>query len=331
MKLLILGGPRFLGRALIESALARGHDVTTFNRGQTNPDLFPEITKLHGDRTENIETLRGCQWDAVMDTCGYVPRHVRAAAELLAGSAGHYAFISSISVYASTATPGLDESAPVGKLEDETVEAITGETYGPLKALCEQVVEQVFPGRALNIRPGLIVGPHDPSDRFTYWPVRVVRGGEVLAPNRPGFPVQLIDVRDLAAWTLRRLEGGKSGVYNATGPAVPLTFDQVLDACVAESGSDARFTWVSEAFLGAEEVGPWTEIPLWIPESDPDAPGFSAVNCNKAIADGLTFRPLAETVRDTLIWAKTRPADWEWRAGLKPEREAELLRKWAAK
>lgn len=333
MKLLLIGGPLFLGRALLESALARGHEITTFNRGRTHPDLFPEVEKLHGDRKENLDALRGRKWDTVIDTCGYVPRVVRASAEILADAAEHYTFISSISVYANTATPGLDESAPVGKLEDETVEEVTGETYGPLKALCEKTVEAIFPGRALNVRAGLIVGPHDVSDRFTYWPVRVARGGEVLTPVRPGFLTQQVDVRDLADWIIRMSEARKAGPYNATGPASPITFGEVLEICKevggpGAGGSHAKFTWVSEQFLIDEKVGYWIEIPLWFPESDPDFAGFSAINCQKAFSDGLTFRPLADTVRDTLAWANTRPADHAWRAGLKPEREAELLEKW---
>jgi 2'-hydroxyisoflavone reductase len=328
MKLLLLGGPKFLGRAIIESALARGHEVTTFNRGTTHPELYPEIEKLHGDRKDKLDPLHGRKWDTVIDTCGYVPRIVRASAEQLVDSVGHYTFISTLSVYASTSTLGLDESAPVGKLPDETIEEITGETYGPLKALCEQVVEQVFPGRALNVRAGLIIGPYDPSDRFTYWPVRVARGGEVLAPVQPGFLTQQVDVRDLGDWIVRMSEARKAGVYNATGPDFPITFGEVLEIGKKISGSDAHFTWVTEQFLSDEKVGPWIDMPLWIPESDSDFAGFSAINCNKAFRDGLSFRPLAETVRDTLTWASTRPADYEWRAGLKPDREAELLEKW---
>ncbi len=206
MKLLVLGGTVFLGRHLVEAATARGHSVTLFNRGQHNPELYPEVEKLRGDRDSDLSALQGRRWDAVIDTCGYLPRAVRASAELLADAVDHYTFISSISVYADFHTPAMDESAPVGTLADETVEEVTGETYGPLKALCEQAAERALPGRVLNIRPGLIVGPHDPTDRFTYWPVRVARGGEVLAPGRPHVPVQVIDGRDLAEWTVRMVE-----------------------------------------------------------------------------------------------------------------------------
>ncbi len=210
----------------------------------------------------------------------------------------------------------------------DALEEITGENYGPLKALCEQAAEQAFPGRALHVRAGLIVGPHDVSDRFTYWPVRVARGGEILAPGRPGWHTQQIDVRDLADWVIRMAEARKAGVYNATGPDSPITFGEVLETCVKVTGNDPQFTWVSEQFLADEKVGAWVELPLWIPETEPDFAGFSAISCAKALADGLTFRPLSETVRDTLAWAATRPADYTWRAGLNPERETELLAKW---
>lgn len=327
MKLLVLGGTVFLGRHIVAEALAHGHKVTLFNRGQHNPDLFPEVEKLRGNRNGNLETLKGRRWDAVIDTCGYIPRLVRASAELLAQSVEHYTFISSISVYADFSAPGLNENAPVGKLQDEAVEEITGETYGPLKALCEQAMENAMPGRALIIRPGLIVGPHDPTDRFTYWPYRVAQGGGVLAPGHPDRPVQIIDVRDLAKWIMRMVEAGKTGTYNATGPDYTLTIGHLLETCRSVSRSNATFMWVDEGFLLAVGVQPWMELPLWIPDTE-EYRGFSAVNCTKAISDGLSFRPLAETIQDTLAWVTTRPSDTPWRAGLKRERERELLQQW---
>ena len=338
MKLLILGGTVFLGRALVDTALARRHTVTLFNRGQHHAELYPEVEKLRGDRDGDLGALRGRRWDAVIDTCGYVPRVVRASAELLADAVDHYTFISSISVYPHFKRRGLDESAEVGVLADPAVETIDGDTYGPLKALCEQAAEQVLPGRVLNIRPGLIVGPHDYSDRFTYWVQRVSQGGEVLAPGRPERHMQFIDVRDLAECTLRMVEGRRTGIYNATGPDQPLPMGTLLDVCRDVSQSDARFTWVDEAFLAEHEVGAWIELPLWIPESDPDMVGFADVDCSKAIAAGLTFRDLAATVRDTLMWNTTRSDEADTpsraiqpRAGLVPEREAELLRAWHAR
>jgi 2'-hydroxyisoflavone reductase len=327
MKLLILGGTIFVGRALVEAALARGAEVTLFNRGQHNADLFPAVEKLRGDRDGGLEPLQGRQWDAVVDTCGYVPRLVKQSAEFLADSVGHYTFISSVSVYSDFAKVGISEADPVGKLEDETVETVTGETYGPLKALCEQAAEAALPGRVLNVRAGLIVGPYDVSDRFTYWPVRVARGGEILAPGRPEAGTQFIDVRDLVDWNLRMIEAGKMGSYNLVGPAIPLTMSTVLETCREVSGSDAAFTWVESEFLKRHEVAPWSELPLYLGD-EPEYAGFDTVDFSKASRDGLTFRPLADTVRATLDWDATRPADREWRAGLKPDREAELLRLW---
>ncbi len=335
MKLLVLGGTVFLGRHLVEAALARGHEVTLFNRGQhdVTPEgvLFPQVEKLHGNRDGGLTVLQGRRFDAAIDTSGYVPRLVRTSAEMLADQVEHYTFISSISVYADVSKPGLDESTPVGKLEDETTEEVTGETYGPLKALCEQAAEAAMPGRVLVIRPGLIVGPHDPTDRFTYWPHRVAAGGEVLAPGRPERPVQFIDARDLAEWTLRLVEARQTGIYHATGPDVALTMQQLLETCKAVSGSNARFIWVSDEQLLQANIGPWMELPLWIPENDPESIGFMRVNVGKALAAGLSFRPLAETVRDTLAWEATRPPDAERKAGMKREREAELLQTFQGK
>ncbi|HEX6385218.1 MAG TPA: SDR family oxidoreductase [Anaerolineae bacterium] len=327
MKLLILGGTRFLGRALVEAAQSAGHEVTLFNRGQSNPDLFPGLEQLRGDRDGGLDALQGRRWDAVIDTCGYVPRVVRASAELLAGAVDHYTFISSLSVYADPTIVGMDESAPVGTLADETTEEITGETYGPLKVLCEKAATEAMNGRALIVRSGLIVGRHDPTDRFSYWPYRVARGGEVLAPGQPDDPVQIIDVRDIAEWTLRATEARLAGPYNVTGPDYRLTMEDVLQTCREVSGSNAYFTWVSDAFLLEHDVAAYTEMPLWIPA---EYPGFDRFDVSKALRDGLTFRPLEQTVHDTLDWLATRPADWQWRGGLTPEREAELLRAWHA-
>ncbi len=334
MKLLILGGSVFLGRHIVEAALARGHEVTLFNRGKHNPDLFPNVEKLRGDRDGDLAALHGRQWDAVIDPSGFVPRQVQASAQLLANAVDHYTFISSISVYADLAKMGVDESYPVGTLEDTTVEEVTNETYGPLKALCEQAAEAIMPGRVLVVRPGLIIGPDDPSDRFTYWPHRIAQGGEVLAPEQRDQLVQFIDVRDLAGWIVRMVEEKQTGTYNATGPVRPLTMQRVLEVCLECSSpiyrgrSNAHLTWVSEQFLIDKEVGAYVELPLWIPSTELDSVGHSAVNCSKAINAGLTFRPLADTVRDTLAWDATRPADVVRRGGLKPEREEELLQAW---
>ncbi|HYH85893.1 MAG TPA: NAD-dependent epimerase/dehydratase family protein [Pyrinomonadaceae bacterium] len=333
MKLLILGGTKFLGRHLVEVALAGGHEVTLFNRGQNNPDLFPEVEKLRGDRDGGLDALRGRRWDAVVDTSGYVPRVVRASAEMLAESVGMYVFISSMSVYADFGQPN-DEDSPVGTLEDENVEEITGETYGPLKALCEQAAEATMPGRVLNVRAGLIVGPFDPTSRFPYWTARAARGGEVLAPAPPDRQVQLIDARDLSEWILRMLAEGRAGVFNACGPVYRLTMQGFLEACRDASASDARFTWAGEQFLLDAGVEPWSELPLWLPESAEKHRYFLASNCDKAFAAGLAFRPLAETARDTLAWQKAgTPAPVKDGVQIadetmKPERERELLKAW---
>ena len=328
MKLLILGGTRFLGRALVDAALQRGHEVTLFNRGQSNPDLYPQIKCLKGDRDGGLSVLEGQSWDAVIDTCGYFPRVVRQSAEFLADKVKHYTFISTISVYADFSKPAINENSETGKIENESLEEITGESYGPLKALCEKAVEENLPGRVLVIRPGLIVGPHDVSDRFTYWPVRIAKGGEVLAPGSAERLIQVIDVRDLAEWNIRLIEENVTGVFNATGLDTPLSMGTFLETCRNTSGSDAGLTWVSEDFLLEKEVGPWIELPVWMPSNSPEGIGLFAADISKALKSGLTFRPLAETVKATLDWANTRPAEYEWRAGMKTEREEELLKLW---
>jgi 2'-hydroxyisoflavone reductase len=327
MRILIMGGTVFLGRALVEAALERGHELTLFNRGKSNPGLFPQVEQLHGDRSVDLGALGGSRWDAAIDTSGYVPRVVSMSAGLLADRIDHYTFVSTLSVYGNP-QPGTDESGPLATLQGEPEEVVTGETYGPLKALCEQAAERAMPGHVFIPRPGLIVGPYDPTDRFTYWPHRVAQGGEVLAPGRPERRIQFIDVRDLAEWIIRMAEGKRTGIYNAVGPEPPVTIGQLLDTAKVCSASDARFTWVSEPFLAEHGVQPWSELPVWVPESDPEVAGFFAVDSRKAVAVGLTFRPLTGTVRDTLEWDRTRPPDHPWQAGLDHARETELLRTW---
>ena len=326
MKILILGGTKFLGRHLVDAALAAGHEVTLFNRGKTDPTLFSNIETILGDREQDIEKLSGREWEAVIDVAGYLPRIVRLSAEVLEPNVSRYVFISTISVYADFKKAGIDESYPVGELADETVEEITGETYGPLKVLCERAVQDIYGERALIVRPGLIVGPHDPTDRFTYWPVRVARGGDVLAPQSPDAATQIIDVRDLAEFIIKLTEENASGVYNATGPDYELTMGKLLDVSKQVSNSNANFSWASVEFLKQNKIEPWSDMPAWIPE-DEEGVGFAKVDISKAMQAGLTFRSLEETVRDTLEWATTRPMDHEWRAGLTAEREAEALAK----
>lgn len=325
MKILMIGGTVFLGRHTVASALAHGHTVTLFNRGQHNPDLFPEVEKIHGDRNGDLSALRGRQWDAVIDFCGYVPREVSALATALAGSVERYVFISSVSVYADLdKVNDIDESGAVGKIEDESTETVTGETYGPLKALCEQAAERAFPGQALFIRPGLIVGPNDPSDRFTYWPVRVAKGGPVLCPGNPNWETQIIDARDLADWTIQLVEAKATGVFNATGPNRKLTFGEVIETSKDVSGSNAQWVWADEKWLLDAGVEPWMGLPLWLGGGD------MVVSIKRAVDSGLAFRPLADTIRDTLAWEATRPTDHPWRAGLPADKEADLLERWQA-
>ena len=319
MRLLVLGGTKFLGRAAVEAALARGHEVTLFNRGETNPELFPEVEKLRGDRTDpgGRRLLKGREWDAVLDPSGYIPSVVRASAEGLADETAHYLFVSSISVYASLAEP-VDEESPVSELGELPDDKLTEDysNYGPLKALCERAVADVFGERQASVRPGLIVGANDPTGRFTYWPHRVARGGRVLAPAPPETQVQFIDAKDLGAWLVDLSERRAGGVYNATHAG--RSFREVLETCSEVSGSDATFEWVPPDVLNEHEVGEWMELPLWI--SDPDAVAMHEVDVSRAVAAGLTFRPLEETVRDTLEHATTVDG-----VGLTPEREAELL------
>ncbi len=328
MKLLVIGGTRFVGRAIVAEALSHGHQVTLFNRGQSNPDLFAAAEQLIGDRDGGLAILRGRTWDAVVDTCGYLPRLVRDSAALLAGAVGHYTFISSISVYDNPAPEGVDEDSPLGTLADPSVETIDGDTYGPLKVLCEQAVDEAMNGRALHIRAGLIVGPHDPTERFVYWPRRVAAGGEMLAPGGPAHAVQFIDARDLAAWTIQATGEGRRGPFNVTGPAEPLGMGGLLTACREATGAEVRFTWVPDDFLLQQGVRPWSDLPLWIPAGEA---GLMRARIDRALAAGLTYRPLVATVRDTLVWDRARPA--EARTGgltLRPERERDILTAWHA-
>lgn len=334
-KILILGGTGFLGPHFVRAALARGHQVTLFNRGRTNPHLFPDLEKLQGDREQGeLDALRGRAFDAVIDTSGYVPAHVEATAQLFAATCRHYQFISSISVYPAFGQQAgdIDETAPVGEVDAATVakvETIRGSMpfYGPLKARCEQAAEAALPGRVCNIRPGLIVGPGDPTDRFTWWPVRMDRGGEVLCPGDQDGDVQVIDVRDLAAWMVHCLEQPVVGVFNAVGFAGRVSMAEFLAACKCATASSCRLTWVGEEFLLAEQVGPWMQMPLWIPRA-----GRSHAVNDRAIAQGLAFRPLGDTIRDTLDWARNERGDRPFaRTGLPPEREQELLQRWHAR
>lgn len=329
MKLLVLGGTVFLGRHLISAALARGHEVTIFSRGSSTPKgAIKNVEHLLGDRDGNLEALRGRSWDAVVDTSGYVPRVVSQSIAALRDTAGHYTFISSISVYKDLSMPGVDETSKLLELENPASEEIP-KYYGELKVLCERVVQATYRERALIIRPGLIVGPYDPTDRFTYWPVRVANGGRVLAPGNPERIIQIIHGADLAEWVIRMIERREIGVFNATGPKETLTMGELLRACSRVSRSDAEFVWVPNHFLKGEGVGEWLEMPLWL--SDEKMQGMLQANIDKAVQHGLTFRPVHQTIRETLNWNAVRPANTEWKAGLASTREAEILEAWNAR
>jgi len=327
VRLLVLGGTVFLGRAVVEAALTGGHTVTTFTRGRTNPDLFPEAEPLRGDRDGDLGALEGREWDAVIDTCGFVPRVVRQSADLLDGRVGRCVFVSSVSAYDDASTPP-DEAA--ARLAGPPAGEDVMKEYGALKAACEDVVRDVFGDAATIVRPGLIVGPHDPTGRFTYWPRRIADGGRVLAPGPPEAPVQVIDVRDLGAWLLRLAERGPGGVFNATGPVEPLTMRELLEGMCTAIGSDAELVWVDDETLLEAEVEPWMGLPLWLP-GDEHA-GMMRTPIARALAAGLQLRPVRETVLDTLAWDRSmggvapRQPDGRYTAQtLTREREEELL------
>ena len=322
MKTLILGGTQFLGRQITQACLDDGHEVTLFNRGQTNPGLFAGHAELiTGDRDGGLDVLKGRAFDACIDPSGYVPRLVRDSVELMKDVVDHYTFISTISVYPEFVA-GQDESATLATLEDENVEEVDDQTYGGLKVLCEQVAEELMPGRVLHSRSGLIVGPYDPTDRFSYWPLRVARGGDYIAPVGPEMPVQVIDARDQADWILNCIKNGTTGVFNVTGSETNL--GAVLDAATAATGNDARPVWMTEAFLLENEVTPWMDLPMWLPE---EAKGMMQVSVARAEDAGLTTRPLEDTIADLLDWHHGDPD--KMALGLKADKESELLAKWA--
>jgi 2'-hydroxyisoflavone reductase len=323
MKLLVLGGTKFLGRATVEAALARGHEVTLFNRGETNPDLFPEAEKLRGDRTQDLSAFDGREWDAVVDPSGYIPQVVRATAEKLGGAVGFYLFVSSLSVYADR-SKAMVEGDALEQLGDMPNDRLLDDyaNYGALKALSEEAVAETFPGSYANVRPGLIVGPHDPTGRFTYWPHRVARGGNVAAPAPPEERVQFVDVRDLAGWMVGLAERRDVGEVNAVNEGV--SWSELLQTCRDVSDSDATFVWIDGRFLLDQGIEQWMGLPLWI--EDESDKGLHRADISRATETGLAHRPLAETVEATLRLAETTEA-----AGLTPEREAALLEAWAGR
>lgn len=334
MKLLFIGGTQFVGRYMVEAALAKGHEVTLFNRGQTNADLFPEAEKLRGDRDGGMQALEGRKWDAVIDVNGYVPRLVRDSAELLKDAVDHYVFVSTGSVYdIENLTANADESAPLQTLEDETVEEWAGPAYGGLKVLCEKVVEEVLPGRALSLRLGVVAGPHDPTDRVTYWTTRIARGGEIFAPGAPDRPLQFIYVRDLADFTMIALEKKLTGIYNTIGQSFP--WQQWLTACEAVSGSKPNYVWCDDTAFVQDyvkanfdpEKTPYGLIPMAIPAN---LAHLRTMSNKKAELEGLTYSSSEVIAQSILDWDKTRPADEPRMAGLTAEQERDLLAQWRA-
>ena len=330
MRVLIVGGTVFLGRHVVESLLARGHEIVLFHRGTTGAELYPQCERILADRETGIERIGDRRFDAVVDTSGYVPHVVRASATYLASRASRYLFVSTINAYASTKTR-VDEDAPEAALPDGAdAGTFDPEHYGPLKVLCEREVRSAFgESRALVVRPGLIVGAYDPTDRYTYWVDRIARGGDVVAPRDPSFPAQYIDARDLARWIVALLENERSGTFNAVPPANSFTLGATLDAIALATESDARFVWMDEAFLAAHDVAPWTELPLWIPQSA-DMPYFFSIDSSRAIATGLHTSTPLETARATFAWLPAR-GDRPWKAGLSAERERTLLDAWSAR
>jgi 2'-hydroxyisoflavone reductase len=331
LSLLILGGTRFIGVTMTELALQRGHKVTFFNRGKTNADLFPDIERIKGDRGGDVEGLKGRKFDAVIDNSGYFPRAVKLTAELLAPSISHYLFVSSISAYPDFKVP-RDESSPVARMKDETIEKVDNDTYGPLKALSEQAAEAAMPGRVTVLRPGLIVGPHDSTDRFTYWPARAARGGEMLAPGKPSDGIQVIDGRDLATFTLDAIEKRVMGIFNLVSPPGLFTMGDVVNESIRAANDLAKpkpapkAVWAPAKFLAAQKVEGWSDMPVWV-DAKGDEAAFAGTSAARAIKAGLEITPMRKTCRDTLAWHLTRPAAEreKLKSGLTPEREKELL------
>jgi len=329
--MLILGGTGFLGPHVVAAAQERGYTVTLFNRGKTNPHLFPKLEKLRGDRNTDVSALEGRKFDVVVDTSAYFPRQVEATTVVLKDNVGCYLLVSSISVFGDMSKPGLDESAPTAAMPQPYSEKMP-DNYGPLKGGCERSTLAAMGDHGLVIRPGLIVGPGDPTDRFTYWPVRMANGGTVLAPNDPKDPVQFIDARDLAAFMVDAAGKGLTGIYNATGPAEPTSIGALLESCREATGSDAELVWAPTPFLAEQKVAPWMQLTVWVPPDDPEFGGMGQVDIGKAVAAGLTFRPVHETVTDTLAWWNDLPEARREkpRAGLASEREREVLTALAA-
>ena len=330
LNILILGGTGFLGPHTVNSAVSQGHTVTLFNRGKTNPNLFPDLEKIKGDRnTDDIKKLAGRKWDVVIDTSAYYPRTINLAMEVLKKNIKQYLLVSTISVYSDWSKVGMDETAPVGTIDDPTLGEITNTSYGPLKALCEQSAEKHMPGKVTVIRPGLIVGPRDKTDRFTYWPARIKKGGQVLAPGDGSDFIQFIDVRDLAEWMIHCVEKSIVGIYNAQSNGSDITIKSLLDSCVKSLNPKAELVWVPTEFLTQQQVAPWQEMPTWIP-AEGDYAGSGMMSSKKAYANGLKQRDIDVIVKDCYDWFVTLPKERQQklRAGISEEKEKKVLLAW---
>ncbi len=343
MNILIIGGTKFLGRHLINAALQNNHKVTLFNRGRNySEDDIKNVKQIHGDRNSDLEKLGNRRWDAVIDTCGYLPQTVRASAEFLKDKVNQYVFISSGSVYANTSKPNYDETTETKTLDAEQKEEVEkidpkgelngltlGENYGALKVLCEQAAENAMPNRVLNVRAGMIVGKFDWTDRFAYWVMRVARGGEILAPGSAENFVQLVDAGDLSNWIIKMIEENVNGIFNVTSKPFELDFGKMLGAMKNTTESDAEFVWADEKFLSENNVAPWSEMPFYLPESDEELRNFLTMNVDKALAKGLKIRPLNNTIAEVLNWRKNQ--DFEIKAGISDERERQLLKQMSSR
>ncbi len=326
-RILVLGGTSFVGRHITETALDAGHEVTMFNRGKTNSHLFTDVPRLTGDRNEgDLSALATGEWDAVIDVNAYIPRHVREMVAALDGRVGHYTFISTVSVYQAQASGPITEESPLATLDDPDTEEVTGATYGPLKVECEKVAQQAFPGRCTVVRPGIVAGPHDPTDRFTYWVRRAIRGGELCVPNRPDQPIQVVHARDQAEFVLATTLAGVDGVFNSVGPTEPLTLQTMVETCLEAAGSTAELVWLDEDFVAEHQV----PFPLYLP-SDANVDGLFEASSEKARAAGLDNRPILDTAVDTLAWDRTREQAIVGTGTLPPYREAEVLAAWRAR
>ncbi len=332
LRILILGGTSFIGPHQVRYALDRGHTITLFNRGRTNTHLFPDVERLIGDRNGDLEALKGRTWDVVIDNSASNHEWVRLSAQLLKDSVERYFYVSSRSAYSDTSRIPMTADAPTFTYETAGVDPGAEQLpYGLRKALSEREAQRAFPGRATIFRPGLIIGPGDETDRFTYWPVRIHRGGEVLAPGNPSDPVQIIDARDLCEWMIRVAEDGHTGVFNGVGPATPRPMAELLYGIRAVTTAETMFTWVPADFLFETGIRPYSHMPVWMPPRD-GREGFARFDLSNEVAHGLTFRPLAVTARETLDYHFSRPPERqaELRAGISAEREAEVLAAWHA-